>query len=94
MSKPKSSASGRGKPRRRFPSSAGFKAIPRAERGAPAFGLMGQRLRDNTGMAQTPPAGAQRQFGGAKTAKGKPAIMEYFTKFQSPIGAMILTGDG
>ena len=55
---------------------------------------MGQRLRDNTGMAQTPPAGAQRQFGGAKTAKGKPAIMEYFTKFQSPIGAMIITGDG
>ena len=52
MSKPKSSASGRGKPRRRFPSSAGFKAIPRAERGAPAFGLMGQRLRDNTAAGQ------------------------------------------
>lgn len=45
MSKPKSSASGRGKPRRRFPSSAGFKAIPRAEGGAPAFGLMRQRLK-------------------------------------------------
>lgn len=48
-------------------------------------------LSDNTDMARTPPVAALRSGGMDKTIKRYPATMEYFTRFQSPIGVMILT---